>query len=232
MKKTVFPPPRGPGAATGGAVKCRGSATAAAVPARNAPSAGDGALSQGRDRDAAPLREGFQPLEWAVNSGGGATPMRVVQRLDTSDAAPTLRLRLPFEQRCKSRLRARLADGSEVGLFLPRGTILRGGDRLRADDGSIIAVVAAAERVCEVRADARDLARAAYHLGNRHVAVEVGDGWLRFGADHVLADMVRGLGLAVTELDVPFEPEAGAYAAGHTHDAEGIGPRIHQFRNP
>lgn len=158
--------------------------------------------------------------------------MRVVQQLDTSDAAPTLRLCLPFDQRCKSRLRARLADGAEVGLFLPRGTILRGGDRLRADDGSIIAVVAAAERVCEVRADPLALARAAYHLGNRHVAVELGDGWLRFGADHVLADMVRGLGLAVTEIEAPFEPEAGAYAAGHTHGGEGEGPRIHQFRNP
>lgn len=167
--------------------------------------------------------------------------MRVVEQLDTSGAPATLRLRLPFDLRCKSRLRARLEDGSEVGLFLPRGTVLRGGDRLRADDGAIIEVLAATEHLHEVRAAALALARAAYHLGNRHVAVELGDGYLRFASDHVLADMVRGLGLGVTDIQAPFEPEAGAYAAGphdhgddaaHDAQAAGGGPRIHRFSHP
>lgn len=79
-------------------------------------------------------------------------------------------------------------------------------------------VVAAAEELMEVRcADAGLLARAAFHLGNRHCPVEIGPGWLRCGADHVLAEMLRALGLAPTPLLAPFEPEAGAYAAGHHH---------------
>jgi urease accessory protein len=131
-------------------------------------------------------------------------------------------LTLPFEQRQKSRLRALLADGGEVGLFLERGTILRGGDCLRGEDGRVVRVVAADEPLMEARsADARALARAAYHLGNRHTPVQVGidadAGWLRFASDRVLGDMVRGLGIAITELSAPFEPEAGAYAAGHHH---------------
>jgi urease accessory protein len=74
------------------------------------------------------------------------------------------------------------------------------------------------------------LAKAAYHLGNRHVAVHLLPGRLRFGADHVLGEMVRGLGLPVTEIEAPFEPESGAYGAhphGHSSDGEGRGPRIH-----
>jgi urease accessory protein len=127
-------------------------------------------------------------------------------------------LPLPFELRQKSRLRTRLASGEEVGLFLERGVILRGGDCLRAQDGRTVRVVAAPEALMEVASsDGRALARAAYHLGNRHTPVEVGEGWLRFAADHVLAEMLRGLGLVVTTLSAPFEPEAGAYAAGHQH---------------
>jgi urease accessory protein len=133
----------------------------------------------------------------------------------------TERLVLPFELRQKSRLRARLESGAEVGLVLERGIVLRGGDRLRAEDGTIIEVVAALETVSTVReADGTRLARAGYHLGNRHVPVQIGEGWLRYGHDHVLDDMVRGLGLVVTVEQAPFEPEAGAY--GHSH-----GPHEH-----
>jgi urease accessory protein len=125
---------------------------------------------------------------------------------------------LSFELRQKSRLLARLASGEEVGLVLDRGTVLRGGDRLRAEDGRVIGVVAAAEALMEARcADAVTLARCAFHLGNRHTPVEVRDGALRFAADEVLAGMLRGLGAAVQPLSAPFEPEAGAYAAGHHH---------------
>jgi urease accessory protein len=125
-------------------------------------------------------------------------------------------LTLPFEQRCKSRLRTTLVSGEEVGLFLERGTILRGGDCLAADDGRVVRVQSAAEKLMEVRAkDAKSLARAAYHLGNRHMPIQIGDGWLRFAADHVLAEMLLGLGVEISALAAPFEPEAGAYAAGH-----------------
>jgi urease accessory protein len=127
-------------------------------------------------------------------------------------------LTLPFALRQKSRLRAELDDGREVGLFLPRGGVLRGGDRLEADDGTVIEVRSAPERVSRVRApDGRALARAAYHLGNRHVALEVGDGWLQYLHDHVLDEMIAGLGFAVELVSAPFEPERGAYGGGHAH---------------
>lgn len=133
------------------------------------------------------------------------------------DRAADVDLELPFELRSKSRLRTQLATGEEVGLVLERGTVLRGGDRLQADDGRIVRVVAAPEDVSTVRApDPWSLARAAYHLGNRHVALQVGDGWIRYLHDHVLDDMVRGLGFEVALESAPFEPEAGAYGA-HSH---------------
>jgi urease accessory protein len=125
---------------------------------------------------------------------------------------------LSFEFRQRSRLVARLASGEEVGLVLDRGTVLRGGDRLRAEDGRVVRVVAADEALMEARcADATTLARCAFHLGNRHTPVEVRDNALRFAADEVLAGMLRGLGATVDPLSAPFEPEAGAYAAGHHH---------------
>lgn len=137
-------------------------------------------------------------------------------------------LRLAFEQRQKSRLRARLESGEEAGLVLPRGEILRGGDLLSASDGRIIEVIAQPEALLQVEcATPAALARAAYHLGNRHVAVEVGDGYLRLAPDHVLRQMLLGLGASLREVEAPFEPEAGAYGGGHRHDEIGHGGRIH-----
>ncbi|GLT24539.1 urease accessory protein UreE 2 [Zoogloea oryzae] len=158
--------------------------------------------------------------------------MLLIETLYTGDAAPTARLTLDFDARTKSRLRTQLEDGEEVGLFLPRGTILRGGDRLLAADGRIVEVVAAPEDLIEARcADAFALARAAYHLGNRHVAVQVGAGWLRIQADHVLETMLTGLGAEVASLTAPFEPEAGAYAHGHHHAERGATEaKIHQYK--
>jgi urease accessory protein len=131
--------------------------------------------------------------------------------------AASAQLTLPFELRSKSRLRTVLSTGEEAGLVLERGSVLRGGDLLLADDGRVIEIVAAAEQVSTVRAsDASSLARAAYHLGNRHVALQVGPDWLRYLHDHVLDDMVRGLGFTVIVEEAPFEPEAGAYGA-HSH---------------
>lgn len=158
--------------------------------------------------------------------------MLLIENIYTGDATPTARLQLDFDARTKSRLRTRLADGEEVGLFLPRGTILRGGDRLQAQDGRIVEVVSAPEELLEAHcADASALARVAYHLGNRHVAVQVGDGWLRIQTDHVLKTMLVGLGVEVSSLSAPFEPEAGAYAHGHHHAERGATEaKIHQYK--
>lgn len=133
-------------------------------------------------------------------------------------------LTLPFELRQKSRLRAMLNDKTEIGLMLSRGHVLRGGDCLKAEDGRVIQVQAANEDVSTVHhKDSRMLARASYHLGNRHVALQIGDGWIRYQHDHVLDEMVRGLGLKVKFESAPFEPEGGAYGGhshshGHSHD--------------
>jgi urease accessory protein len=126
------------------------------------------------------------------------------------------RLQLPFDLRQKSRLRARLDSGEEVALALPRGETLRGGDLLAASDGRVVEVIAETETVLHVECDSpQALARAAYHLGNRHVPVQVGDGFLRLAADHVLDLTLKGLGVRVTPMQAPFEPEAGAYGNDH-----------------
>lgn len=126
---------------------------------------------------------------------------------------------LPFELRQKSRLKTTLQDGREVGLMLNRGELLRSGDCLRAEDGSIIKVEAAPETVSTVHHENMlTLARACYHLGNRHVALQIGEGWIRYLHDHVLDDMVRGLGLSISVEEAPFEPEGGAYG-GHSHQS-------------
>jgi urease accessory protein len=139
-------------------------------------------------------------------------------------------LSLPFESRRKSRLLTKLVNGTPVGLMLERGSQLRGGDCLRGDDGRTYRVRAADEAVFDACCDDPcALARVAYHLGNRHAPVQVAPGYVRFARDAVLAAMVRGLGVEVVARDAPFEPEAGAYAAGaHTHGADGRhAPVIH-----
>jgi urease accessory protein len=141
------------------------------------------------------------------------------------DRPATVILRLPLDRRRHSRMRARLDGGEDVGIVLPHGSILRHGDTLLGDDGTVMRIEAAPEHVSVVRSlDARTLARAAYHLGNRHVPVELGDGFLRYQRDHVLDDMVRALGLDVGEDDAAFEPEIGPYAHGrhsHSHEHDG-----------
>lgn len=124
---------------------------------------------------------------------------------------------LPFALRQKTRQRVRLASGREAAIVLAPGAHVHDGDRLRAVDGTTVRVVAAAESVTTARTDdPLRFARACYHLGNRHVALQIGSGFVRYQPDHVLDDMVRGLGLAVAHEVVAFEPEGGAYA-GHSH---------------
>jgi urease accessory protein len=139
-------------------------------------------------------------------------------------------LRLPFDLRQKSRLRTRLVSGEEVGLMLPRGEVLRGGDLVTASDGRVIEVLAEPEELLHI--ETRELAKVAYHLGNRHVPVEVGEGYLRIAQDHVLEEMVKKLGAKVKHVEAPFEPEAGAYAGGqHRHDEMGHGGKIHDHHH-
>ncbi|SMG45003.1 urease accessory protein UreE [Paraburkholderia susongensis] len=130
--------------------------------------------------------------------------------------APTLTL--AFDERRKSRLAATLDNGEAIALLLPRGTVLRDGDVLVADDGALVRVAAAHEAVLHVRApDALTLTRAAYHLGNRHTPVEVGADYLKLEYDPVLADMLKRLGAMVEQAQMPFQPETGAYGGGHKH---------------
>lgn len=143
--------------------------------------------------------------------------LEINEILDAAQPADVV-LTLPFGDRQRSRLRTQLDSGEEVGLMLPRGRVLRDGDCLRANDGRIIEVRAALETVSTgYTEDAQLLARAAYHLGNRHMPLQVGAGWVRYRHDHVLDEMVKGLGLSVQTEQAPFEPESGAYHGGHQH---------------
>ncbi len=132
-------------------------------------------------------------------------------------------VQLDWDVRQKSRFDATDSQGRRLGVFLPRGTAVRGGDVLVAEDGSLIRVTAAPQPVLVVRACAQhgtpfDLLRAAYHLGNRHVALELQPDHLKLEPDHVLADMLRQQHLIVSEANMAFEPEGGAYGAGgHGH---------------
>jgi urease accessory protein len=130
-----------------------------------------------------------------------------------------LTLCLSFDLRSRSRIKARLSNGRDVGIVLPRGTVVRGGEWL-AGPGIIVQVLAAEEDLIEARSpDRLALLRAAYHLGNRHVPVQVSEDFLRLAWDSVLADMLIGLGLKVQRVMAGFEPETGAYAfTGHGSD--------------
>ena len=130
---------------------------------------------------------------------------------------------LDWDTRQKSRFDFTDSGGRHVGVFLPRGSLLRGGDVLVAEDGSFVRVVAADQPVlvvtaCKEHGTPFDLTRAAYHLGNRHVPIELRPDHLKIEPDHVLAQMLRRMHLDVAEAHAPFEPEAGAYAGGgHSH---------------
>lgn len=136
-------------------------------------------------------------------------------------ATPTVTLSLPINSRIKSRIKVTLDDGRDAGLFLPRGKILRDGDLVASEDGLVVQIKAAPELVSTVSSDdSHALAKASYHLGNRHVPLQVERQWLRYLHDHVLDDMVKGLGLEVKTETAAFEPEAGAYQSssdGHHH---------------
>jgi urease accessory protein len=150
--------------------------------------------------------------------------------------AHSVELHLDFAARSKCRLRCFSSSGEEVGLFLERGqSPLQDGDCLLARDGRVVRVVARPERLMQVTCNSPfELMRAAYHLGNRHVALQLGEGWLRLPEDHVLRAMLEQLGARVEALEAPFQPESGAYGGGHHHSHGGdqafsYAPRLHQF---
>jgi urease accessory protein len=149
-------------------------------------------------------------------------PMQMLEVvLDATDARPaTDSITLAFELRRRARLRSRLDSGSEVGLVLERGLSLKHGDRLATRDGSLVVEVRAQpEQLSTVEtADRHLLARAAYHLGNRHVPLQIEPGRLSYQHDHVLDGLVHELGLHAQVVERPFEPEAGGYSGGHRHD--------------
>lgn len=141
---------------------------------------------------------------------------------------------LDWDVRQKSRFDCTDSRGRHLGVFLPRGTAARGGDVLVAEDGSLVKVIAAPQPVlvithCAQHGTAFDLTRAAYHLGNRHVPIELKPDHLKIEPDHVLAAMLRAMHLIVREDSAAFEPEGGAYGApsgpshghGRSHDAHG-----------
>lgn len=144
---------------------------------------------------------------------------------------------LEWDVRQKSRFDATDSQGRQLGVFLPRGTVVRGGDVLVTDDGSLVRVVAAPQAVmvitpCKDHGSPFDLVRAAYHLGNRHVTIELQPDHLKIEPDHVLAQMLRGMHLDVTDTFAAFEPEGGAYGghAGHAHVPEP--PPVHRHAEP
>ena len=151
--------------------------------------------------------------------------MLVIHRRIDTQPRWDAELHLTFDARSKSRLRCFSAEGEDVGLFLERGQPpLYDGECLQAEDGRIV-------RTC---ANAFELTRAAYHLGNRHVALQVGDGWLRLLDDYVLKAMLEQLGASAENIEAPFQPEHGAYGGGHHHSRHGdedfnYAPRLHQF---
>jgi urease accessory protein len=162
-----------------------------------------------------------------ISQGAGLAPV-LLKRAST--------LELDWDVRQKSRFDATDSLGRALGVFLPRGTLVRGGDVLVAEDGSMVKVIAAPQTVlrisaCPTHGTAFDLTRAAYHLGNRHVPIELKPDHLKMEPDHVLAELLRAMHLIVNEVSETFEPEGGAYSAGghgHAHAAPApAAPHVH-----
>jgi urease accessory protein len=185
--------------------------------------------------------------------GTGERPVLILNRRTTEATTDTVTL--TYDERKRSRLKVTLTTGRAAGIFLERGEHLHGGDKLASEDGSaVVEILAAPEKLIEAIAeDPLLFARAAYHLGNRHVPVQIiaarvdgkAGGRLRFQTDHVLAEMARRLGCSIIETEAPFQPEAGAYgahagqhshgeAAADLHDpghgAHRSLPKIHHFK--
>lgn len=164
-----------------------------------------------------------------ISQGAGLAPV-LVKRASS--------IELDWDVRQKSRFDGTDSLGRQLGIFLPRGTLVRGGDVLVAEDGSMVTVIAAPQAVlritaCPSHGSPFDLTRAAYHLGNRHVPIELKPDHLKIEPDHVLADMLRAMHLIVNEVEEAFEPEGGAYSAGgHSHGHDHSSDHSHGHAQP
>ena len=147
--------------------------------------------------------------------------IEVIKASDANGIVCDANASLTIDHRIKSRLRILLDNGNEAGLTLPRGGLLRGGDILKSSDGIFVKVIAEPEVVSTVKSDDHlMLMKAAYHLGNRHIPLQLESGFVRYRHDHILDDMIRGMGIDVEVSSEAFEPEAGAYqqmGGGHLH---------------
>jgi len=147
-------------------------------------------------------------------------PLLQVSEIWSGEGVPEEFVELDNDQRRRSRQRVVSTFGREVALILPRGTNLKEGERLRADDGTLIGVRATRESLSRMDCDSLlDLARVAYHLGNRHVALQIGTQFVAYQRDSVLDNLVGLLGFRVRHVTEAFEPEPGAY-------------RNHQWESP
>lgn len=146
--------------------------------------------------------------------------MYTFNKIENSGAKYDFCLKLSIDERTKSRLIKNDDEGNEIAIVLPRGYILRGGTVLSGEHSKKLLIIAKDEFVSTVKAkNANELVKLAYHLGNRHVPLQIdASGFLRYLHDHVLDDMVEKLGGCVTNESAPFEPESGAYASSHHHD--------------
>ncbi|MGE0799869.1 MAG: urease accessory protein UreE [Lautropia sp.] len=169
-----------------------------------------------------------------TDAGAAPTPaLAIARRFAPAGTRVDEVLELAFDQRERSRLRATLLSGEEVGIDLPVGTLLADGARLQLEDGRIVAVEAAEEALLAITADAAPtLLRIAYHIGNRHVPIEIAADALYILPDHVLRALAERLGGRIAEVARRFQPESGAYGHGHVHhhhDDAGHGGRIHDM---
>lgn len=159
--------------------------------------------------------------------------MLVITKRAEKSSKVDVEISLPFDVRKKCRFKTFSADGEEVGMFLDRGMVIADDDRFLSEDGRIVRVLAEEEPLLEIsRGSAQSLAQLAYHLGNRHVSIEINNDCLRIAYDEVLRGMVEGLGAVTKPIYAPFHPEKGAYGGGHSHGPEhgkGRGPIIHDF---
>ncbi|MBF5005063.1 urease accessory protein UreE [Diaphorobacter sp. NR2-3-3-1] len=172
------------------------------------------------------------PMNKLLVQGAGLSHV-LIQRAATVE--------LDWDVRQKSRFAAIDSTGRALAIFLPRGQAVRGGDVLVGEDGSLVRVIAAPQKVlhitwCKAHGTPFDLMRAAYHLGNRHVPIELQPDHLKIEPDHVLADMLRIMHMIVTEAEMPFEPEGGAYGGhvtndGHSHHGHHHGDHDHHHHH-
>ena len=134
-----------------------------------------------------------------------------------SDEHVPATLELDYLQRSRSRGRATDSEGDDIAWFLDRGSVIGNAEILVSKQAKLIRVMASAEQVSEIHASPEALIQAAYHLGNRHLPLQIGPGWLRYQRDHVIDEMIQSFGLRVDSVDAAFDPETGAYHGGHRH---------------